>query len=159
MRRQCCYIKMVVLWHKDRMMITIMSWRLKDVYQEDPLPPLLFMMVMIPNINFGRIYHLRDTSLKLVKWKWFEVDITMVRLRCLPRGLSPSVPHDTALENSSPHPPVRSWYVGQDHNIGKRYEEGMLNIFTGRHVDIDEENMLCKFFYCTPTLEVTNMGS
>ena len=32
-----------------------------------PSAPLLFMMVMIPNINFGRIYHLRDTSLKLVK--------------------------------------------------------------------------------------------
>ena len=28
--------------------------------------------------------------------------------------------------------------MGQDHNIDKRYEEGMLNIFTGKHVDIDE---------------------
>ena len=37
-----------------------------------PSPPLLFMMVMIPNINYGRIY------------------VTMVR--CLPY-LSPSVNH------------------------------------------------------------------
>ena len=50
--------------------------------------------------------------------------------------------------------------MGQDHKIEKRYEEGMLNIFTGKHVDIDvidEEKKLCQFFNCIPIFEVTNM--
>ena len=52
--------------------------------------------------------------------------------------------------------------MGQDHNIDKRYQEGMLNIFTGKHVDIDvidEEKKLCQFFNCILILEVTNMSS